>query len=91
VLPLGCDAAIDLDAWQPPAIFRQLQEKGNVERNEMLRTFNCGIGMVVCVPAGQAETARGILENEGETVYRIGTIVKSDGGNPHVHLSGGAF
>ena len=79
VLPADVDAIIDLDSWQYPAVFQWLQEQGNVEESEMLRTFNCGIGMVVCVPADQADEAARLLEAAGETVYRIGRIESAEG------------
>ena len=79
VLPVDVDAILDLDSWQYPAVFRWLQEQGNVEESEMLRTFNCGIGMVVCVPLEQADEAAGLLEAAGETVYRIGRIESAEG------------
>ncbi len=79
VLPIDVDAILDLDSWQYPAVFRWLQEQGNVEENEMLRTFNCGIGMVVCVPLDEADKAIAVLESAGETVYRIGRIESSEG------------
>jgi phosphoribosylformylglycinamidine cyclo-ligase len=79
VLPVDVDAILDLDSWQYPAVFRWLQEQGNVEESEMLRTFNCGIGMVVCVPLDQADEAAGLLEAAGETVYRIGRIESAEG------------
>ena len=79
VLPIDVDAILDLDSWQYPAVFRWLQEQGNVEENEMLRTFNCGIGMVVCVPLDEADKAIAVLESAGETVYRIGRIESAEG------------
>lgn len=79
VLPVDVDAILDLDSWQYPAVFRWLQEQGNVEESEMLRTFNCGIGMVVCVPQEQADEAVRLLEAAGETVYRIGRIESAEG------------
>ena len=79
VLPIDVDAILDLDSWQYPAVFRWLQEHGNVEESEMLRTFNCGIGMVVCVPLDEADKAIAVLESAGETVYRIGRIESAEG------------
>jgi len=79
VLPDDVDAILDLDSWEYPAVFRWLQEQGNVEESEMLRTFNCGIGMVVCVPPEQADEAASLLEAAGETVYRIGRIESAEG------------
>jgi phosphoribosylformylglycinamidine cyclo-ligase len=79
VLPEGVDAVIDLASWEFPAVFRWLQEHGNVAESEMLRTFNCGIGMVVCVSSDDSDKAVSILEAAGETVYRIGRIEASEG------------
>jgi phosphoribosylformylglycinamidine cyclo-ligase len=78
VLPHGVNAKIDLNSWQRPAIFDWLQQHGNIEESEMLRTFNCGVGMVVAVAAGDAEQATALLEAAGETVYRIGRITNGD-------------
>ena len=86
VLPIDVDAILDLDSWKYPPVFRWLQEQGNVEESEMLRTFNCGIGMVVCVPPEQADEAARLLEAAGETVYRIGRI-ESAVGEPLVRYS----
>ncbi len=86
VLPDGVNAEIDLGSWQRPAIFDWLQQHGNVEESEMLRTFNCGIGMVVAVAAADAEQATALLEAAGETVYRIGKITAGDGA-PQVNYS----
>ncbi len=86
VLPDGVNAGIDLGSWQRPAIFDWLQQQGNVEESEMLRTFNCGIGMVVAVAAADAEQATALLEAAGETVYRIGRITAGDGA-PQVNYS----
>ena len=74
VLPKNSCAQIDRGSWQLPAVFEWLQSVGNIADSEMLRTFNCGIGMVVCVPAATAETATSLLRAQGETVYRIGEI-----------------
>ncbi len=69
-------AAIRLDAWQWPGIFKWLQNEGRIKQREMLRTFNCGIGFVVCVPADQAEAVRAALEASGESAIKIGEIVE---------------
>lgn len=74
VLPENCVAQIDAQSWSLPKLFQWLQQAGNVERQEMYRTFNCGIGMAVIVPAEQAEAAQAFLAEQGETVYRLGTI-----------------
>lgn len=74
VLPENCVAQIDAQSWPLPKLFQWLQQAGNVERQEMYRTFNCGIGMAVIVPAKQADAAQAFLTEQGETVYRLGTI-----------------
>jgi len=72
VLPAGTTAVIDAATWELPAVFRWLARTGNVEAQEMLRVFNCGIGMAVVT--AEPERARAILEAEGETVSTIGRI-----------------
>ena len=74
VLPDNSCAQIRRDSWQLPAVFAWLQRAGRIAETEMLRTFNCGIGMVVCVPAQAAERAMQVLQDQGETVFRIGEI-----------------
>tara|TARA_R100001230_G_scaffold5122_1_gene1753 strand:- start:36 stop:1115 length:1080 start_codon:yes stop_codon:yes gene_type:complete len=76
VLPDTLAARIDLTSWQRPEVFNWLQAKGNVNETEMHRVLNCGIGMVVVVPATQAANAKAHLEAQGETVYQIGQIVQ---------------
>lgn len=74
VLPENCMAEIDSRAWTLPPLFQWLQQQGNVTHDEMHRTFNCGIGMVVIVSAADAAAATALLVAEGETVHRIGRI-----------------
>ena len=74
VLPENCVAQIDAQSWPLPKLFQWLQQAGNVEQQEMYRTFNCGIGMAVIVPTEQADAAQAFLAGQGETVYRLGTI-----------------
>lgn len=84
VLPDYTQANINLDAWPHPEIFRWLQENGKVEQAEMLRTFNCGIGMVICLSELDAQAAISQLEAQGERVFEIGQIVNSDDVKPKV-------
>ncbi len=79
VLPAGTAARIDARSWTLPPLFAWLQDKGGVSHEEMHRTFNCGIGMVVVVAAADAEAAMTQLQAAGETVYRIGEIVAHPG------------
>lgn len=78
VLPKGLTAEIKLGSWQRPAVFDWLEKEGNVDAAEMLRTFNCGIGMVMVVSGNDADTVTAILESAGEKVYRVGRIVSGD-------------
>ncbi len=84
VLPANTAAHIDTGSWPRPAVFRWLQENGNISSEEMLRTFNSGIGMVVCVAAEDALQTQSILEAQGETVHVIGRIENDDCETPCV-------
>jgi len=75
VLPNDCHAVVEVDEWVLPRIFGLLQEGGDVAPAEMARTFNCGIGMVAIVRDDQAQTVQQALEQAGETIHRIGSIV----------------
>ena len=79
VLPENTVAQIDAQAWELPKLFQWLQKAGNVEAQEMYRTFNCGIGMVVIVAAEDADKAQAFLAEQGETVYRLGAIRERQG------------
>jgi phosphoribosylformylglycinamidine cyclo-ligase len=74
VLPDGMVAAIDTASWKLPAVFEWLKNAGGVASEEMYRTFNCGIGMVVCVPANQKELALDTLNALGENAWQVGEI-----------------
>lgn len=80
VLPEGVSAEIDLEAWQLPPVFEWMQKVGKVTEEEMLRTFNCGIGMILVVGETKASAVKAALNAAGETVYEIGrmTAAKSD-------------
>ncbi|EPC03727.1 phosphoribosylaminoimidazole synthetase [Litchfieldella anticariensis FP35 = DSM 16096] len=86
VLPNDLTARIDTNSWVRPGIFDWLQAQGNVAEREMYRVLNCGIGMVVVVPAKDADAARNHLEQQGETVYRLGDIVTRSGQEEQVRL-----
>lgn len=74
VLNEGLEANIDYDSWQRPDIFPWLQKLGNVSDDEMHRTFNCGIGMVLVVAPKHVEEIQEILEKSGEKSYIIGSL-----------------
>ena len=80
VLHEGCHAKIDLDAWKLPTIFQWLKLEGGVEESEMLRTFNCGIGMIVVVAAEDEAAAIEILRYQGEPALVLGKIIEGDVG-----------
>ena len=86
VLPKGCLAQIHLKSWERQNLFTILQEAGNVERDEMYRTFNMGIGMVLAVPENQAEDVIDRLKGLGESAWAIGKIAACDVGNERVEL-----
>jgi phosphoribosylformylglycinamidine cyclo-ligase len=75
VLPSGCAVELDLEAIDVPPVFSWLVEAGGIAHSEMLRTFNCGIGMVVIVDEGQAAQVAAVLQQAGETVSPIGRVV----------------
>lgn len=75
VLPDDCRAVIDTGNWEVPPVFAWLQDKGGIQPSEMYRTFNCGIGMIVCIRAEHADRAQNLLQQQGETVWRIGEIL----------------
>lgn len=87
VVPDDLDIEIDLGAWPLPPVFQWLARMGGVEEREMLRTFNCGIGMIAIVPAARAEEAQSILTAAGERVFRFGRLIASKG-EPTVRYRG---
>jgi phosphoribosylformylglycinamidine cyclo-ligase len=85
VLPDNTRAVIDARAWKRPAVFDWLQEGGHVEDGEMYRTFNCGLGMVLAVSAGDAERALKLLADHGESAAIIGHI-EAHSGEPELNI-----
>jgi phosphoribosylformylglycinamidine cyclo-ligase len=79
VLPEGCGAEIDLGAWQLPGVFGWLMAEGGLAAPEMLKTFNCGIGMIAVVDAGRAAAIAELLAGAGETVRIIGRVTEGQG------------
>jgi phosphoribosylformylglycinamidine cyclo-ligase len=88
VMPANTKAIIDINSWERPAIFNWLQKNGNIDGVEMHRTFNCGLGMVIVVPAAKQEEAMQILAAEGETAYVIGKIESAKENEEQVQLEG---
>ena len=82
VLPDTVTAVLDRQRWTMPPLFQWLQQEGGVADTEMHRVFNCGIGMVVIVAAGQEKRAIELLTAAGETVYSVGRIEARQGDSP---------
>jgi phosphoribosylformylglycinamidine cyclo-ligase len=78
VLPRSVSAVIETGSWPVLPIFEHLQQLGNVPQDEMFRTFNMGIGMLLVIPAKKFKKAQGVLERAGEKAYPVGRIVKGD-------------
>lgn len=87
ILPDGLGLDLDLSAWTPPAVFQWLQTKGNIREEEMLRTFNCGIGMALVVAPENVESLKIQLATIGEAVFEIGLVtdqINSSSEHPRV-------
>ena len=78
VLPRGVAAVIEINSWPIPPIFEHMQNLGNVPQDEMLRTFNMGLGMLLVVPSKKFKKAHTLLERAGEKAYTVGRIVKGE-------------
>lgn len=82
VLPKGVRARLDPDSWPQPPIFAWLQRRGEIDRAEMHRVFNCGIGMILVVPREQADDISQRLHGMDERVWRIGEIERKAPDDP---------
>ena len=88
VLPESAKAVVDSNSWQMPEVFNWLQQNGNVELHEMYRTFNCGVGMVICVDSADADKALQILTDAGENAWVLGQIESAADGEDQVVMQG---
>ncbi|MGA7332056.1 MAG: phosphoribosylformylglycinamidine cyclo-ligase [Pseudolabrys sp.] len=79
ILPKGLGARIDLTQITVPPVFQWLAREGNIAQNEMLRTFNCGIGMTVVTAPGEVDAVTKTFERSGETAVVLGTVTKETG------------
>lgn len=86
VFPSGLQAKIDLGSWNMPKIFQWLQQQANVDANEMLKTFNCGVGMILVLPDEQAQNAVDFLSTLGEDAWVIGEISDAEDGSSVSYL-----
>ena len=88
VLPSGVKATIDLDAWPIPTIFKYLAKLGEIDTDELLQSFNMGIGMIAIVPADFVKDAEADLKRRREKFFRIGRIERGDTGKARLIYSG---
>ena len=88
ILPEGVTVDVDASLWTLPPVFDWLRVTGNITPLEMAKTFNCGIGMAVIVPADKVNQATEILEANGETVYNIGTVRAKVGNEASTTVTG---
>jgi len=88
VLPRSTQAVVELGAWPVTPVFRYFAQLGNIERDELLRTFNLGVGMVLIVPPKNLRKVEAELKRRREKFYRIGHIAKMDPGKPRIAFNG---
>jgi phosphoribosylformylglycinamidine cyclo-ligase len=88
VLPTGVKAQIDLDSWPVPPIFKYLAKLGEIDTDELLQSFNMGVGMILVVPAASVKSVETDLKRRREKFFRIGRIERSDSGKARVAYSG---
>tara|TARA_B100001245_G_scaffold89003_1_gene64189 strand:- start:134 stop:760 length:627 start_codon:yes stop_codon:yes gene_type:complete len=79
ILPNDCDAVIETNTWEQPEIFNWIQSQGKISKNEMLRTFNCGIGMALIIEHSDMNEILGALSELGYASYKIGDVTKGSG------------
>jgi len=78
-LPDGLDAEIDLDCWTPPPVFAWLAKSAGIDSREMLRTFNCGVGLIAVTDLMSSGRIIDAFQESGDKAMRIGRLVKSEG------------
>jgi phosphoribosylformylglycinamidine cyclo-ligase len=88
VLPSGVKAQIDLATWPVPAIFKYLAHIGKIDTDELLQSFNMGVGMVLVVPPENVRPVEADLKKRREKFFRIGRIERSESGKARVSSSG---
>ena len=86
VIPDDLAVTIDSHSWELPPVFQWLQETGNIDAHEMYKTFNCGVGMVVCVPQENKDEAIRLLNELGETAWEIGKVISHDDTDERVKI-----
>ena len=88
VLPTGMKAGIDLASWPVPAIFKYLAKLGKIDTDELLLSFNMGIGMILVVPPKNVQSVEADLKKRREKFFRIGRIERGESGKARVTFSG---
>ena len=88
VLPSGVKAQIDLASWPVPSIFKYLAGVGKVDTDELLQSFNMGVGMILVVPPAHVKSVEADLKRRREKFFRIGRVERGDSGKPRVAYSG---
>jgi phosphoribosylformylglycinamidine cyclo-ligase len=79
VVPEGLACEINLSSWDLPPVFRWLAKTANMSEPELLKTFNCGIGMIAFVDQSRAAELSALFRDQGETVVELGRVVKGEG------------
>ena len=79
ILPENYDAKINLSSWDAPSIFKFIQKEADIDEEEMFKTFNMGIGMVIVVPPENISSVKSFLAKEGEDVFEIGEVISGGG------------
>jgi phosphoribosylformylglycinamidine cyclo-ligase len=88
VLPSGVKAEIDLASWPVPAIFKYLARLGKIDTDELLQSFNMGVGMILVVPPKNVRAVEADLKKRREKFFRIGRIERSESGKARVAYTG---
>jgi phosphoribosylformylglycinamidine cyclo-ligase len=86
ILPTNTTASINLATWNLPNVFNWLQMKGNISQEEMLRVFNCGVGMIIAIPENEVDIAIQKLQCNEETAWRIGQVEASTGNSSIIYI-----
>jgi phosphoribosylformylglycinamidine cyclo-ligase len=88
VLPSGVQASVDLGSWPVPSIFKYLAKLGKIDTDELLQSFNMGIGMILVVPQAKVQSVEADLKRRREKFFRIGRIERGDSGKARVTYTG---
>ena len=90
VMPKTAKAVVNTSSWDMPDVFKWLQDQANIDETEMMRTFNCGVGMILVVSEREAQNALDLLHATGEQAFEIGQILHREDGEDQVELTANA-